>query len=124
SYFFQLLERHLGQGGALVVQAASSAALPQTFARIQSSLRASGLRLSTYEAPIPLQGAVSFIVATRQPWQPHAARLPHGLRFLDAAALERVFAIVTPAVGDAPASTLDHQRAVEAFHHDQARLGN
>jgi spermidine synthase len=123
TYFYQLLAGHLAPNGALVVQATSRASLPRAFGTIQRSLSASGLRLSAYEGPVPLQGAVSFIVAAHEPLRPQASNLPQGLRFLDAVALARSFTLAPPSFLDAPASTLDHQRAVEAFHDDHARLG-
>ena len=126
AYFYQLLERHLSPTGALVVQATSRAALPQTFATIRETLRANGAALtgSEYEAQIPLQGAVSFIVAARTPFVPSAARLPRGLSFVDGPALARSFTLSAAPSSSAPISTLDHQRAVETFHHEQAALGN
>jgi spermidine synthase len=124
TYFYRLLAGRLGPNGALVVQAASRAALPRTFAAIQRSLSAAGLSLSAYEAPVPLQGAVSFVVAAREPLQALASNLPPGLHFLDAVALARSFTLTPQSLADGPASTLDNQWAVEAFHHDHARLGD
>jgi spermidine synthase len=124
SYFFQLLERHLSARGALVVQATSRATMPATFAIIERSLHSSGLMLAVYEAPVPLLGAVSFILATRQAFRPDARRLPQGLRLLDGPALARAFALGAGEPTSAQLSSLDHQRAVEAFHHEQSKLGN
>lgn len=124
SYFYRLLAEHLAPEGALVVQATSQASLPRSHATIHHTLRQAGLILTTYEAALPLLGPTSFIIASRKPFSPAPGQLPPGLRFLDARALERSFALAPGAPADAPLSSLDHQRAVEAFHRDHVVLGN
>jgi spermidine synthase len=124
SHFFRLLEEHLAPEGALVLHATSQASLPRTHATIHHTLSHAGLVLTTYEAPLPLLGPASFIIASRKPLALEAANLPPGLRFVDARTLERVFALAPSAPAVAPLSSLDHQRAVETFHQDHSALGN
>jgi spermidine synthase len=124
-YFYQLLARHLEPSGVLVVQATSREALPGTFASVLATLSSAGLIVSSYEAPIPLLGAVSFLVGSRVAlFEPEAQTLPHGLRFLDLAALRRATSARKTAPLGAEISTLAHQRAVVTWHVEQARLGN
>jgi spermidine synthase len=61
-YFFQLVASRLSARGALVLQAVPRDAMPLTFATMRASLLAAGLEVSSYEAPLPLVGAVSFFV--------------------------------------------------------------
>jgi predicted membrane-bound spermidine synthase len=108
----------------LVVQATSQEALPSTFGAVHQTLRSAGLVVTSYEAPIPLLGAISFLVGSRESAPRREAQaLPAGLRFLDAAALQRA----TMARGEpvpASISTLGEQRLIEIWHDEQARLGN
>lgn len=125
-YFYELLARRLTAGGALTVQTAPRASLPRTFATIQRTLESVGWRCHAYEAPVPLQGALSFVVATRGPsFRFDARRLPAGLRFLDAAAIERSALLGAAAASvDAPISTLDRQYVVDTWHDERALLGD
>lgn len=124
-YFYQLLAEHLTERGALVVQATSRSALPGTFAVIRDTLQGAGLSTTSYEAPIPLLGAVSFLIATRHDGPKFdAATLPSGLRFVDAHALRRAFAPPLTEPARASISTLHELQATDAWHHEQLRLGN
>jgi predicted membrane-bound spermidine synthase len=111
--------------GALVVQAPSREALPVTFAAVRATLSSAGLAVSSYEAPVPLLGAVSFLVGSHAPLPEVEARtLPRGLRYLDPAALRRATSAAEPPSVSAEVSTLEHQRAVVTWHLEQAKLGN
>lgn len=123
-YFYELLARQLTEQGALVVQAPSRAALPRTFDTVAQTLRSTGLVLSSYEAPIPLLGAISFLVGARGPALQREVSLPSGLRFLDAAALRRSTALAETTPAAAAISTLSEQHAVVTWHSEQASLGN
>jgi spermidine synthase len=124
-YFYELLARQLTEQGALVVQAPSRATLPRTFDSVAQTLRSAGLTVSSYEAPIPLLGAVSFLVGRRgSALQRAAPTLPAGLRFLDAAALRRSTALGEATPAAAEISTLSEQHAVVTWHREQASLGN
>jgi spermidine synthase len=124
-YFYELLRDHLTADGAVVVQAGSRSALPSTFASIRETLRSAGLSVTSYEAPVPLLGAVSFLIGTRGPApQPRPAALPRGLRFLDSAALGRATAAHDGPSEAAEVSTLAQQHAIVTWHREQARLGN
>jgi spermidine synthase len=126
-YFFELLASRLSSGGALVVQGVPRDAMPETFATLRASLLGAGLSVSSYEAPLPLLGAVSFFVAAREAadttLQP--GRLPAGLRYLDDAALRRIAVRSAEApLANGSVSTLSHQRAVALWHSEQEKLGN
>jgi predicted membrane-bound spermidine synthase len=123
-FFYELLAAKLAPAGVLVVQAASRAVMPASFATIQSSLKAAGWTTTTYEAPVPLLGAVSFLLASRQPLRFSAVALPPGLRFVDPTTFERSLTLGVGAEARAPISTLDAQHAVELWHEEQTRLGN
>jgi spermidine synthase len=123
-YFYQQLVQHLMPHGALVVQATSQEALPSTFGAVHQTLQSAGLVVTSYEAPIPLLGAVSFLVGSRgSALRLEAQTLPIGLRFLDAAAL-RLATIPRAAPMPAHISTLAQQSVIEIWHDEQARLGN
>jgi predicted membrane-bound spermidine synthase len=125
-FFYQALEQHLEPAGVLVIQATSRASLPATFGGIVATLRSAGFASVAYEAPIPLQGALSFAIATRQEGFDFAPRaLPAGLRFLDGPALGRATALRAFGPPDqAPISTLYQQHVVESWHTEQSVLGN
>jgi spermidine synthase len=124
-YFYQLLAEHLTERGALVVQATSRSALPGTFAVIRDTLQGAGLSTISYEAPIPLLGAVSFLIATRHDGPKlDAPTLPAGLRFVDVSVLRRAFSPPPSEPARASISTLHEQHAIEAWHHEQLSLGN
>lgn len=124
-YFYDLLARQLTPRGVLVVQATSRETLPNTFATLRATLGSAGLTVSSYEAPIPLLGAVSFLVGSRVALpEPMTRTLPAGLRFLDLPALRRSIATLATAPLQAEISTLAHQHAVVTWHVEQAELGN
>jgi predicted membrane-bound spermidine synthase len=124
-YFYQLLAEHLTERGALVVQASSRSALPGTFAVIRDTLQAAGLSTTSYEAPIPLLGAVSFLIATRHDGPKlDAPSLPSALRFVDAPQLRRALTPLPDEPARASISTLHDQHVIEAWHHEQLQLGN
>jgi spermidine synthase len=124
-YFYRLLAEHLTDRGALVVQATSRSALPSTFAGIRDTLQAAGMVTTGYEAPIPLLGAVSFLIATpHRGLELEAPALPLGLRFVDGAALRRAFSPPRSEPVRSAISTLDELNVMEAWHHEQLRLGN
>jgi spermidine synthase len=124
-YFYQQLADRLAPEGVLVIQATSRASLPITFATIRETLHSAGFISTVYEAPVPLQGALSFVIASRSDGFRFDARgLPAGLRFLDAAALERAAALGGPSTAlKAPISTLDRQHAVESWQREASALG-
>jgi spermidine synthase len=124
-YFYQLLVQHLTERGALVAQATSRSALPGTFAAIRDTLQSAGLATISYEAPIPLLGAVSFLIATRHDGPKlDAPALPPGLRFVDGSALRRAFSPPPSEPARASISTLHELHAMEIWHHEQLSLGD
>lgn len=124
-YFYQLLAEHLTAQGALVVQATSYASLPGTFAVIRETLHSAGLTTTSYEAPVPLLGALSFLIGTRHD-RPKldAPALPEGLRFVDRAVLNRAFSSTQQQPARASISTLNELHALDVWHHEQLQLGN
>jgi predicted membrane-bound spermidine synthase len=124
-YFYELVRERLTPGGGLAVQAPSRHVAPATFASIRETLRRAGLVEETYDAPVPLLGSLSFLLAARGSAPvPEATALPPELRYLDPPALRRAQAAVpTPSAGGS-LSTLDHLRIVEVWHREQAAVGN
>jgi spermidine synthase len=120
-YFFELLAARLGPRGVLAVQAPSRASLPQTFATIHASLRAANLHTAGYEAPVPLLGALSFLLARREAISLELQGLPSGLQYLSRGA-----SYLHPLAQDQPAplTTLDHLRAVELWHTERSAAGD
>ncbi|MDS4018968.1 MAG: polyamine aminopropyltransferase [Candidatus Competibacter sp.] len=79
--FYRLLEKHLAERGAVVVQTTSPLYARQSFWCIARTIESVGLRVTPYHAYVPAFGEWGFALATRQPWQP-PERYPPGLRFL------------------------------------------
>ncbi|MDS4039678.1 MAG: polyamine aminopropyltransferase [Candidatus Competibacter sp.] len=79
--FYRLLEKHLAERGAAVVQTTSPLYARQSFWCIARTIESVGLRVTPYHAYVPAFGEWGFALATRQPWQP-PERYPPGLRFL------------------------------------------
>jgi len=125
-YFYERVAQHLAEAGALSVQATSQAALPATFASIRASLVAAGLTTVAYEAPVPLLGALSFLIASKSgaTFRIATERIPQGLRYLDAAAIARGLSLGARTGAAAKASTLDQQSVVETWHREQEALGH
>ncbi len=119
------MRRHLTPGGAAVFHVPSSVTHPHAFDSAWASAEAAGFTLRSYEAPVPLQGALSFLVgSTASSWEPSAADLPRGLCFLDAAALSRALALGAKAPrSHAAPDTLNELRSVELWNRDQDALG-
>jgi spermidine synthase len=118
-YFFELLAARISEGGVIAVQATSQAASPRTFATIYASIQATQLVTVAYEAPVPLLGALSFVLGRRGPISLHLRGLPSGLQYLHEHAVS-----AAPAPDSGPLTTLDQQRAVELWHLEQSALGD
>jgi spermidine synthase len=124
-YFFELIASRLSARGALVVQTVPRDAMPRTFATLRASLLGAGFDVSSYEAPLPLLGAVSFLVGSRgADFRLQPGDLPTGLRYLDQAALRRNTTRGNVPIEDGLISTLSQQRAVTLWHDEQEKLGN
>ncbi len=125
-YFYERLKPRLAQAGALSVMASSEPAFPQTFGSIRATLAAAGIPTTSFEASVPLLGALSLLLA-RPPeltWTAEPLGLPADLRYVDAGVLARGFAMGARHVATGTPSTLGHQVAVELWQREQEALGH
>lgn len=119
-YFFRLLRERLTPRGLVALEAAPLVQAPRTFASTWRSLTEAGFAVASYEAPVPLLGALSFLIGTPTDFRNQPRKLPDQLRFLS----QLPTLSTQPPAEAAEPSTLDHQRAVGLWHQEQAALGN
>ena len=79
--FYRLLEKHLAERGAAVIQTTSPLYARQSFWCIAHTIESAGLIVTPYHAYVPAFGEWGYALATRQPWQ-LPDHYPPGLRFL------------------------------------------
>lgn len=125
--FYRLVRRALAPGGALVVQATSPMWSPAAFWCIARSIQAEGFTVRPYHAYVPAFGEWGFVLAADGHRPEPSARLPDGLRFLDAdddAVLDGLFVFpkdMAPAPETAP-NRLDNQVLVRLYEQDWRKL--
>ncbi|HET7866579.1 MAG TPA: polyamine aminopropyltransferase [Burkholderiaceae bacterium] len=90
--FYAALDRHLAASGFAVIQTTSPLIARKSFWTVVATLEAVGLATVPYHAHVPSFGEWGFVVASHRPFDvaTAAARLPQGLRFLDAQALPQL----------------------------------
>lgn len=121
--FFRSVERRLAPGGAVGVQATSASFSRKSYWCIVSTLEAVGFFVAPYHAFVPSFGDWGFAIAKRSPVVP-PGRLPlPGLRFLDAAELERAF-LFRPELARVTVepNRLQNQALVGYYLEEQGRL--
>lgn len=87
--FYQRLRRSMSADAAVVVQSTSPFVARKSFWCVEATLRACGLQTEPYHAFVPSFGEWGFILASAKPLT-EPAKLPEGLRFMNAATLEQL----------------------------------
>jgi|RhiMetdeSRZDD1v2_1073273.scaffolds.fasta_scaffold27832_9 spermidine synthase len=83
SAFYRLLQKHLSQSGAAVIQSTSPLFARQSFWCIVKTVESVGLHATPYHVYVPSFGEWGFVIASASPYvQPR--RYPEGLKFLTA----------------------------------------
>ena len=115
--FYQRLAAHLNPGGIVAIQSTSPLVSRQAFWCIVETVRAAGLEVAPYHAPVPSFGEWGFVVASRQPFQ-IPQRFPDGLRFVTPAVTRSLFEF-PPDMSKVPADVnhLNNQILVQ-YHAD------
>ena len=88
--FYRLLAKHLRPGGLVAIQSTSPMFARQSFWCIVETLKQAGLRTWPYHVYVPSFGEWGFVLAGQYAFEP-PARLPEGLRFLQARSLAQLF---------------------------------
>jgi spermidine synthase len=91
--FYSLAQRHLAQGGALVVQATSPLFARASFWCVARTLEAAGFQVRPYHAFVPSFGEWGYVLAKREPFEIPRAPLPSGLRWLDEPTMASLFVL-------------------------------
>jgi spermidine synthase len=123
--FYGLVDRHLAASGYVAVQTTSPLVARRSFWTVAATLEAVGLATAPYHAHVPSFGEWGFIVGSRRPFdvQAAAARLPAGLRFLDARTLPALFDFPPDmARVDAQPNVLSRQNLVHLFEEEWGRV--
>ena len=88
--FYRLVQRHLVDGGSLVVQSTSPMFARRSFWSIVETLKLAGLNTYPYHVYVPSFGEWGFVLATRGGYSAPST-LPMGLRFLTPASVAQAF---------------------------------
>jgi len=88
--FYRLLEKHLSENGAAVVQATSPLFARQSFWCIAKTLESVGFQVKPYHTYVPSFGEWGFVLATRRPFFIPRQFLP-GLKFMTAETVPSFF---------------------------------
>jgi len=122
-YFYALLAARLEAHGVAALQATDAFATPRTFASVLESLRAAGLKVLPYQAPIATIGNWGFALVSREPLVPPRAPIS-AARFVSPEALAQMFELSRDVrvAGEAP-SLLHDQRAVARFSEERSTRG-
>jgi spermidine synthase len=81
SAFYRLLEKHIAETGAAVIQSTSPLFAKQSFWCIVRTVESVGLHPAPYHAYVPSFGEWGFVLASKHPYRP-PTEFPKGLRFL------------------------------------------
>jgi spermidine synthase len=113
--FYRLLQQRLTPGAAVAVQSTSPLFARQAFWCIMRTLEAAGFHVHPYHVAVPSFGVWGFALAKREPFTP-PNEAPPGLRYLDASALESMFALPAD-LGPVPVeiNRLDNQVLVRYY---------
>lgn len=83
SAFYRLLQKHLSESGAAVIQSTSPLFARRSFWCIVKTVESVGLRATPYHVYVPSFGEWGFVIASTNPYaQP--GRYPESLKFLTA----------------------------------------
>jgi spermidine synthase len=113
--FYRLLQQRLAPGAAVAVQSTSPLFARQAFWCIMRTLEAAGFHVRPYHVAVPSFGVWGFALAKREPFAP-PTKAPPGLRYLDASALQSMFALPAD-LGPVPVeiNRLDNQVLVRYY---------
>jgi spermidine synthase len=119
--FYREVGRVLAPGGAVVVQATSPFVARKAYWCIVATLGADGFETRPYHALVPSFGDWGFVLASMSGWRPPQS-LPAGLRFLDPATLQGLYAF-PPDSGPLamPPNRLNDQILVRYFDEEWSR---
>jgi len=118
---YQLVRRHLAEGGALVVQSTSPLFARTSFWCICTTLERAGFHTRPYHAFVPSFGEWGYVLAKAEDFAVPAHTRPD-LRFLDDATLPTLFALA-PDMARVPAEVnrLDNQVLVHYYEGEWRR---
>jgi spermidine synthase len=88
--FYKLLNRHIADGGAFVVQSTSPMFARRSFWSIVATLKLSGVRTYPYHVYVPSFGEWGYVIASRHTYEVPPA-LPPGLRYLTSLGIAQAF---------------------------------
>jgi len=88
--FYRLLEHHVADGGAFVVQSTSPLFARRSYWSIVETLKQAGLNTYPYHVYVPSFGEWGYVIATRHAYEPPAT-LPAGLRYLTPLGVRQAF---------------------------------
>jgi spermidine synthase len=119
--FYREVARLLAPQGVMVVQSTSPMVAPRSYWTVAQTLEAAGLSTRGYHAYVPSFGEWGYTLAAHQP--PVApARLPAGLRFLNATSEPLMFDFPPDmARRPVPVNRLDNQSLVRSFSEEWAK---
>jgi spermidine synthase len=90
--FYALVRARLADGAAMTVQATSPLFARSAYWCIVRTMEAAGLNVAPYHVAVPSFGEWGYVLAKKDPFSPPSAPLLASLRFLDAKAMEALFA--------------------------------
>jgi spermidine synthase len=88
--FYRLLERHISEHGAAVIQATSPLLAKQSYWCIVKTVEGAGLHATPYHAYVPSFGEWGFVIASKAPYE-HPTSYLDDLRFLNVATAGDLF---------------------------------
>ncbi len=124
--FYRILDSRLGASGYAVIQSTSPLVARKSYWTVVQTIESVGLRTVPYHANVPSFGEWGFVIASRRPWQatPEGdARLPAGLRFLNAEAMRVMLDFpLDMARVDAEVNRLHSQVLVRTFEREWGKV--
>jgi spermidine synthase len=122
SAFYRLLERHLSEHGAAVIQSTSPLFAKQSFWCIVKTVESVGLHATPYHAYVPSFGEWGFVIASKRPYEP-PDRYLEGLRFLTAETAPGLFRFPKDMLAvDTEVNRLNSQVLVQYYESEWRRV--
>lgn len=124
SAFYRLLERHLSEHGAAVIQATSPLFAKQSYWCVVKTVESAGLHATPYHAYVPSFGEWGFVLASKQAYEP-PAHYPDGLRFVSAGTAVGMFRFPKDmAPVDVEVNRLNNQVLVQYYDREWRRVAD